>query len=191
MPKREIHTIWRAIAVGAIATLALAGCTGDGSSEGSVDPNIGAGATAPGGGDVTETVDPVDVATLDPVALTDTADVDGVAITIDSVESITLEAKTPGDVSGPALAVTVSVKNGTDKPIDVATAVVVLTQGDATAATPSSLDPASPLTGKVEPGKSTQGVYVFEVPADVVNPVTVTVNYAAGAAVAVFTGDVK
>ena len=55
---------------------------------------------------------------------------------------------------------------------------------------PIAADPSAPLSGVLDPGATKSGTYVFTVPADQRNPVTVTVNYSAGAPTLVFTGQV-
>lgn len=209
---REHHR-WCVAGIGVVVALTLGGCTGDGRAStasstassaasgqasspvtspttgptGSAD---GGGASAPGGGTVSDTVAPVEVPALDPVPLDKTADVAGVAVSIDSVKKITLKATSPGDVTGPALAVAVTVMNNTDKPVDVGSAAVTAVWGDGTAGSGSAAEPASPLTGQLAAGKTAKGTYVFSYLGDLVNPVEITVDYAAGTAKAVFKGDV-
>ena len=47
------------------------------------------------------------------------------------------------------------------------------------------------LSGALAAAGSAKGMYVFTVPADARNPVTVTVNYSSGAPTLVFTGAVS
>jgi hypothetical protein len=94
----------------------------------------------------------------------------------------------PGNISGPALRVTVRLDNGTSAPMALGGVAVELTYGpDAVPASPLD-DPASaPFTGLVDAGRSATGVYVFTVPAGR-QDVAVSVEYQAGAPFVVFRG---
>lgn len=193
--KTHRHSLW---ARGAIVGTALvcglvAGCSGDG-SDGEKSPTETPGPAmsevpAPNGGDISETVPAVEPTVLDPVGLTESVDVDGVVFELTAVERTTVEATGPGEVGGEAVAVTVSVTNGTDAPVDVDGAVVTLLQGDGNVGVPSPAEPTAPLTGTVEPGKSAEGVYAFSTIGGAVDPITVSVGFVGDAATVVYQGD--
>jgi hypothetical protein len=129
---------------------------------------------------------------LAPVPLDGTADTgDGVTATLPSIEAIQGTANGPGNIAGPALRVTVRIQNGTGEPISVEGVAVNVYLG-------AELAPASPLddpsqqafTGLVQPGESADGVYVFTVPTDRRDAVTVEVGYAPGVPFMRWTGPV-
>ncbi len=127
---------------------------------------------------------------LAPVALTEEAAVgNGVTATVEDLEAVQGSAQGPGQVAGPAVRVTVRIVNGTDAPVSLdAVAVDVTTGPDASPASPLEDVSAVPFTGTVGPGGSAVGAYVFTVPADQRDAVTVAVGYQAGAPYLVFTG---
>jgi hypothetical protein len=117
---------------------------------------------------------------------------DGVEVSLVGITSTSIEAVGPGDTSGPAIAVTVRVRNGSKESISVDNAVITMLYGKkGTVATPSPADPAKPLEGTVERDGSAEGTYVFRVPAKTQDKVTVLVTYTAGAPVAQFDGAVR
>ncbi|HRL80601.1 MAG TPA: hypothetical protein PLK46_09780 [Propioniciclava sp.] len=109
-------------------------------------------------------------------------------VTLDSVSAITVGATTPGEVTGPAVKVVVTVANGSQQAVDVSSAVVSLTAADGTLGIPTTAGDPVPLAGAIAPGASTTGSYVFMLDPAAGRTVSVTVNYAAAEPVAVFTG---
>jgi hypothetical protein len=112
----------------------------------------------------------------------------GVTARISDVRSITAKAKGPGEVSGPAVALTVKITNGASKRLPLDQVVVTLTGADRAPGTPMSGSPARPLAGSLAAGSSASGVYVFAVPKGSRNPVTVEVTVRGGDPVLVFRG---
>jgi hypothetical protein len=148
------------------------------------------GPVAPAG-NVDETVPEMSEATAPAVGLTDTADFGGqVTATITQVSAVQATATLPGEISGPAISATVEISNGSADTIGVDTVTVTLTDGAGNPASPISGD-ATPLQGVVAPGASAAGTYLFTVPPDQRNPVTITVNYSAGAPTLAFLGEVS
>ncbi|MCZ2804096.1 hypothetical protein O2W18_03170 [Modestobacter sp. VKM Ac-2983] len=129
---------------------------------------------------------------LAPVGLSDSATVGGgLTAALTAVRAIEGEGTGPGNVAGPALAVTVRLTNGTADRITLDGAVVSLAYtDDARPASPLDDPSAAPLSGVLEPGSSAEGVYVFSVPADRREVVTVAIGYEPGAPYLVFTGSV-
>lgn len=127
----------------------------------------------------------------DPVPLDAAARVGDVTVSLADVAAIQGTATGPGDVAGPALRVTVRLVNGTNDPLDLLGVAVSTTYGAGATPAPPLGDPsAAPLSGTLEPGATADGVYVFRVPTDARDSVTVSVGYQAGARYAVFTGAV-
>lgn len=114
---------------------------------------------------------------------------DGVTATVPVVEAVDGVGQGRGNVSGPAVRVTVRLTNGTDGPVDLSGVAVRMTYGSTPVPAPRLDDPSQDLfTGSLAPGGSADGSYVFSVPADSREVVTVSVGYRAGAPFMVFTG---
>ena len=90
----------------------------------------------------------------------------GVTATLTGSRTVDVEAHSPGETSGPGVAATIEVENGSKQPFDLTTIAVTATYGDGTPAIVSRSDPASDLTGTVAAGRTATGVYVFRVPKD-------------------------
>ncbi|UOX99770.1 hypothetical protein [Blastococcus sp. PRF04-17] len=115
----------------------------------------------------------------------------GVVATLPSIESIQGTAVGPGNVAGPALRITVRIENGTDEPIWLDGVAVNTYYGeDRSPASPLDDPSRRPFGGRLESGASGEGVYVFSVPTDVRDLVTIEVGYQAGAPLLLFTGAV-
>lgn len=111
-----------------------------------------------------------------------------VVVSLSSVETTSIEASTPGEYSGTAVVVSVTIANDTKAPLPVSSAVVSLVADDGEMGIPTWAAPHDPLHGEVPAGSTAVGTYVFMLdPADE-RSVTVSVNYSAGEPVAVFTG---
>ncbi|MFF5625271.1 hypothetical protein ACFY5A_07865 [Microbacterium sp. NPDC012755] len=115
----------------------------------------------------------------------------GISVVIDKVESVTVKAETPGEVSGTAVVVTVTAKNGTDAAQSLDSAVVTVNAQDGEPGIGTTAGDPAPLTGSLAPGKSATGRYVFMLGSASGRDVAVSVNYAAGEPVAIFTGKVS
>jgi hypothetical protein len=114
----------------------------------------------------------------------------GIVATIASVEAIEGTAVGPGNIAGPALRITVRIENGTAEAVSLDGVAVNLTYGpDRTPASPLDDPSGSPFGGMVDPGAAGEGVYVFSVPAEARDSVTLEVGYQAGAPLLLFTGE--
>ncbi|KQS68793.1 DUF5067 domain-containing protein [Modestobacter sp. Leaf380] len=129
---------------------------------------------------------------LTAVGLGDPAAVgDGVTGRLVSVEAVQGDGEGIGNIDGPALLVTVELTNGTAAPVSFDAAVVeAYTGSDLAPATLLDDSQAAPLAGTVDPGATVTGSYVFYVPEDDRDDVTVQVGYQAGAPYLVFRGAV-
>lgn len=117
------------------------------------------------------------------------AQVGDVGVSLTRLEAIQGQATAPGDVAGPALRVTVRLENGTTDPLDLLGVSVGLSYGaDPMPASPLGDPSAATFSGMLEPGGTADAVYVFRVPADARDSVTVSVGHQPGAPYAVFTG---
>jgi hypothetical protein len=145
---------------------------------------------APSGGNVSQLVTPTATpTTAAPVALQAPAKLNSVVVSLVTIQAITVGVSGPGEVAGPALAVTVNISNNSSAAVDVSSAVVTLLDSQGQVGTPTPASPASPFTGSVQPGASANGVYVFGIAKTQRNPINVYVSYTAGAATAHFFGN--
>ncbi|HEY8790492.1 MAG TPA: DUF4352 domain-containing protein [Actinopolymorphaceae bacterium] len=102
-------------------------------------------------------------------------------------------AQGPGEISGPAIKVTISLKNGTKDAISVNQVTVNVTYGkQASPASDIQGDPsAKPFKGTVAVGASARGTYIFDIPKNQRSDVSISVSYAALSPIVVFKGAVK
>lgn len=114
----------------------------------------------------------------------------GVVVEIVALEAIAVTAETPGEVSGPALRVRVAARNDSGQPQEVDSAVVSVVADDGEVGIGTTAGSPSPLAGVLEPGGTASGTYVFMLDPASGRDVTVSVNYAAGEPLAVFTGSI-
>lgn len=102
----------------------------------------------------------------------------GVTARLTALESVAGEARGPGEVSGPAVRVTVELSNGTPSPLRLDAAVVNVYAGeDLVPGEPLSGPGQRPFTGTLAPGASTTAAYVFNVPPALRERLQVTVSY--------------
>ncbi|TQL69954.1 hypothetical protein FB381_3877 [Nocardioides albertanoniae] len=112
----------------------------------------------------------------------------GVTARLKEIDSVQAKASLPGEVGGPALAITVSVKNQTDKKLNLALGVVNAYFGpERTPAVSVASDGEVPFPPSVAPGDAAEGVYVFQIP-EQARPVRVELDLGDGADVVVFKG---
>lgn len=193
------RSVWVLLAVLVVAIVAYAVSTqlgGDddrtASSEASnpvpTAPSRTATVPAPSGGSSTETVAPGrPVETVDAGTRKEVTYPGGVTVRIDGVQVVKVKGVGPGQLSGPAAAVKITVSNGSKKSIDPRSTVVTLLRGkDEQVATPSTASPARPFTSAVDPGDSAQGTYLFELPGGKLGSAVVVVQYQTGREVARF-----
>jgi hypothetical protein len=147
---------------------------------------------APSGGSINQTVPSVAPGAVTRVAITKPAVLPSkVTISIVSAKLASVKANTPGEIAGQAIEAVVLIENGTSNTIDLGSTVVSLTEGSGALGQPTTSSPAKPFTESLAPGSSVSAVYVFRVPKTGYNPVQISVSYAGGAPVALFTGAVS
>ena len=129
---------------------------------------------------------PVEDAELDDLVTLDT----GVRVSVTEITGITVEAETPGEVAGPAVAATIRFENESGEPLDLGGAMVTLVDAAGNVAAPTTSEPAAPTSGTLDDGGTAEGTYVFRIPEDTRHEITLTVDYSAGAPVVVFHGSV-
>lgn len=161
------------MAVAVAGLVAVACSSGGGGSDSEDTPSTSTSGSpstavipATSGPSATSTDTPaVGVNVLDPVGIGETADFgDDVTAEVTGSEQIEAEAGPPGETAGPAYAVTIEVRNGSDAAVDLSQLAVSAVDGDGVPAIGNTSDPAEDLTGSLAPGARRSGVYVFRVP---------------------------
>jgi hypothetical protein len=94
-----------------------------------------------------------------PAPLTDT-----VKVTAGRIRTITVGANGPGEVAGPAVAVPLTVRNGSARAFDLNGLAVNVTYHGGTPANQTTAGPTELLSGSLKPGAEKTGTYVFTVP---------------------------
>jgi uncharacterized protein DUF4352 len=89
---------------------------------------------------------------------------DDVRITVGKVRDLRVSAHQPGEIAGPAAAVSVTVRNRSSKRFSLDGMVVTAYYHNDLPANETSVDPSKPLSGSLAAGKSATGTYVFTVP---------------------------
>ena len=154
-------------------------------------PPVSTSGAAPTSGDINQVVPNRELVTNSAVPLDAASDLGGqISAKLTEVKAIDAQAKVPGEISGPAVAITVEISNDSPNAIGLDSVSVDVQGAGGVPTSPITTDPASPLSGVLAPGEKKTGVYVFTMPADVRNGASVTVLYSADAPVALFTGNV-
>lgn len=171
------------------AVILLAGCSAGGSSA----PEQPPGSAAPSGEQTSApapagTATPVDsrgrpsvVATNDPLQVYPPVPIDqpqqvaGVEVRLAQIDAIQTEAKMPGEVAGPGLAVLVELKNQTAETIEIDSLVVVLY--DSAMAPAGAMSATSDaVQASLAPGEVLSGTYRFTIAPELRSPVTIEVS---------------
>lgn len=192
---------WRLVPVLAfIAATTIAGCTapaGGGTQaptavptqSATVAPTSTQSSPAVTPGKIDQTVAPQKQETAKPVDLDKPQTAGAIAVSLKGIKSTKVTGHGPGEISGPALVVTVVVKNGSKSRVSVDSAIVTLIDSKGNVGTPMTESPAHPFTGSVAAGDSATGVYVFQVGTKVRNPIHVSVTYSTEHITALFVGN--
>lgn len=140
----------------------------------------------------TPTVEPTRKATSVKTGLGDEAQTSpGVTASVVRVETVTGEARGPGEIAGPALRVTINLENGSDKVIRTELGLINVYYGkDRTPAGILSGPGASAFPSQIPAGGSGAGTSVFNVPVDARGQVEVEFSYSTDAPVVIFSGSV-
>lgn len=176
-------------------TPGVTGASGTSSASATAEPSPGP--TTPvqptgGEGNVSVTVAPSGPSTPIEEELGSTVEVQGKStLTITGVQAITAEGRGPGEVGGPAVAVTIEVVNRGTEPLDVSLANVNMEDSAGQANSGMTGPPAQWFTGSVPAGERATGVYVFTVPEANRNPVHIEVSVNPTLPTVVFTGPVN
>lgn len=137
-----------------------------------------------------ETVKVEEVSLAPPVGLDETGDFGtGLTLRVTDIEAVEGVARGPGEVSGPALRLTMEARNASRAPVSLEGMVVDLTYGAAdTPAMPLTEPGARPFEGEVPARAERVAVYVFAVPEGSRDRVRVRTSYTGSAPTVVFRG---
>lgn len=114
---------------------------------------------------------------------------DGVSMRVSGRKAVEGEARSVGEVAGPAVRFTIEVTNRTQEPISLAETVVNAEAGaDRVPAELLSGPEAAPFPAMVAPGQTVSGAFVFQIPPDQRGAVRVLFHYQAVSPVAAFEG---
>ena len=162
----------------------------DGSAEPSADPSVAEPteeprAPEPGSPDVLRP-------TAAPVPIDEPAEPEPqVEVRLSSIEAVEGEANIPGEVGGPSLRVTVLIDNATSAALDLTSAVVNLYYGADRLPAIELLEPGKvDFPGSVPAGETASGTFVFLVPVDERDEVTVEFDLSSESTVLLFAGPV-
>lgn len=122
----------------------------------------------------------------------DAADDSGVTVSLAEIESVSGEASAPGEISGPAIRVTVKIENASDEALPLRYAAVNAYHGAERTPAPPIMQPGGePFFGTIDAGDSATAVYLFSIPSDAQKNVTIAVDYQPGESTVIFTGAVR
>lgn len=127
---------------------------------------------------------------LPPVHAHETASFgDDIQVSITRSESMDVQAKLPGETSGPATVLTLSIDNRSSRPIDLTNVIVDLLDDEGRSFNQiTSAAQASTFDTPLDPGASSSASFVFR-PGPTIGPATyLTVNYTAAEPTVVFAG---
>lgn len=155
----------------------------------SAAPIMPAPATS-GGGGIDATVPLTPGSTLPAVPVGSPASAGGVTVTVSRVESVQGEAQGPGQVAGPAVRLTIVIRDATARALPLDAVTVDLRDAADVSAPPLSGPGRRPFTGSAPAGGSATGVYVFGLATNARADVTVRLTYDGSAPTVVFRGAV-
>jgi hypothetical protein len=126
---------------------------------------------------------------MPPVSVRGTANFGGgVTARIAKISSVIGKANLPGEISGPAIAVTIVLMNATSKTIKLESVVNLYSGRARTPALTISSSPTAPFKGSVPPGKSATAVYTFTLAVPDRADVRIEFSYSPSAPVVLFDG---
>lgn len=143
----------------------------------------------PSKGNTKETVPSGTQASKKPVGLDESSNSGDVVVKVTDVKTVKAKAQIPGEVSGPGLLISVSVKNNSEKALDLGAVLVTVYDSSDAPAGEMTMAPNKPMKGSLKPGATAKGAYLFTIPKKRRSPIVVNVTLPTGSPVAVFRGD--
>ncbi|MGB3673653.1 MAG: hypothetical protein WA988_04350 [Candidatus Nanopelagicales bacterium] len=180
MNTRKLRTPAVIAAAAGIAVFGLAACSSSSSPTNEATPEVTAPSGAVTSGSGQEIMSPVGFKT--PVNYPS-----GLTVDVVKADRVTVAAQGPGEISGPGISFLIKLTNKSDSEIKLDNVAVNAFYGKGK--TPASPAPtsATPFSGTLGKGMSTEAAYVFNVPSGA-DPVELQFSYATNAPVAVFVG---
>lgn len=115
----------------------------------------------------------------------------GLVAQIETMKAVEGEAVQPGEIAGPSVQFTLKLTNDTGAAIDLGLVAVNTYIGEERTPARSLVKPGgAPFEGTLEAGGSAIGVYIYNIPEDRRDDVTLTLDYRAGEPAFVFRGRV-
>ena len=151
-------------------------------------PTTSKPATPPTTGDITQTVAVAVQQTLSPVPFDQSVKMTKADVASESVKRVDAEARLPGEIAGPAVAIRVRITNSGTTPIDLGGVTVNVHDGAGHMSAPLTSAPSAPLKGELQPGEDAAGVYLFELGAGGAKPITIEVTPTVDSPIAAFVG---
>lgn len=142
-----------------------AGVPRPGTSAAAPAPTSATRVAAPGGGNIYQTVAARPRSTAPAVPLSAPATLpSGVSLRVVRHSVVDVKAQRPGELSGPAVALTVRIINNSSRPISLNSLVVTVADRQGTPLVPLTTSPTKPLFGALAARATATGVYVFSLP---------------------------
>jgi hypothetical protein len=176
--------VWRAVIVATLVSVVLlSACSSDDPEAGASGERDGSTTTTAGGGTdggtIDDTVPPAPTPTVIEAAIDAPADFgDGISARVVTVEDVEVDAFMPGEISGPGVAITVELANGSAEAVNLDNLSVELVMTGNRFATPITTQEDTRLVGDLGPGATGEGTYVFSISPEDRTEVAVQVNYA-------------
>jgi hypothetical protein len=141
-------------------------------------------------GNINQTVSSGTSVPLPPTGLESTTRFRKVALTAAVADAgrVKAQAHIPGEIAGPALAFDLRLTNRGRTAFDLSTNIAVTAQDAAGTPFTALTTSTHAVSGTLRPGAHASGHYVFHLPDNIKNPVTIEVTFAATAEVARFVG---
>ncbi|WP_394553144.1 hypothetical protein ACDF64_02115 [Agromyces sp. MMS24-JH15] len=178
-----------ALIIGGLATaIALSGGgtatlpTGSNAAETSAPPATSSAPPTDAAEPTVPSVDPSPVVQpppADPVPIDQPAEIaPALTARITSIEAVQGEAQGPGEIDAPSIRVAVEIRNDTDAASSLSTATVTGYYGSAMTPAPELREPGgTPFPASVAAGGRAEAVFIFSVPTDERDDVTIMVDY--------------
>jgi hypothetical protein len=144
----------------------------------------------PPAGSIDQQVEVAAMDVADPQPLRETADAgDGVQVRITDVQAVDASSGLPGEINGPAVALTVEFDNTGSAAVGLDAVIVDITDATGAPALPITDARSRPVSGLLQPGQRQAGVWIVTVPPEARTGMTVAVSWSAAEPVVRFVGD--
>ena len=132
---------------------------------------------------------PPNALVAEPVGVAETASFgDGVTARLSSLRSLEAKASLPGETSGPAVALNLSIANGSPATIELASITIDLVDSRGMSSILIHSEPPTELSGSLPAGATTEGTYVFRLDPEMRDNASITVKYSSVTPLVTFQG---